>query len=69
LLLYLGDVDIATDIAGDAQQNCFRLQVGSAAILFVDELAVNVLQESSAGISHSTGGIIRWKVHSSFYKI
>ena len=66
LLLHFEEVDISTDIVGESQQNIFRLHVMSAYILFVDELAANVLQEPMAGISHSTGGLAHWKVCRSF---
>ena len=50
---------------GDSQQNIFRLQVISAYILFLDKIAVNVLQEPVAGTSAT--GMAHWKVRRSFF--
>ena len=63
--MHFGEADISTDIVGESQQNFFRLQVVSAYILFLDEVAASVLQEPVIGTSST--GVTHWKVCKSFF--
>ena len=60
LVLYIGELDFATDIVGDSPEFSFHLLVLSISVLFVDSLyGIGTKQTQASPVA---GGSTYWKV-------